>query len=203
MDPAHPDARALRTQLESVAPLPPADWKALLSHARESSVERGGYVCKPGDPAEALCVVLEGLVRHYYVDARGRESVKAFRGPGEVSAPYAEIIQRKPSRSFIQALVPTRLLVLQVDQVEGLAERSVALQRLLRRLVELHFVAKEQREYEFLQLSAEERYQQFCRERPGHLADIPLHQVASYIGITPVALSRIRARVGRAPRRAR
>jgi hypothetical protein len=63
--------------------------------------------------------------------------------------------------------------------------------------VEQHFVAKEQREYEFLQLSAEERYRQFCAERPEHLAQIPQHQVASYIGITPVALSRIRARVTR------
>lgn len=203
MDPAHPDARALRPQLESVAPLPDADWQALLVHAREASVGRGAHLCRPGEPADELSVVLEGLVRHYYVDARGRESVKAFRGPGEVSAPYAEIIQRKPSRSYIQALVPTRLLVCRVEQVEALANGSVALQRLLRRLVELHFVAKEQREYEFLQLSAEERYRQFCRERPEHLADIPLHQVASYIGITPVALSRIRARVGRAPRRAR
>jgi CRP-like cAMP-binding protein len=202
MDPAHPDARALRTQLESVAPLPAADWKALLAQSRAASVERGGHVCRPGDPAEELSVVLEGLVRHYYVDGRGRESVKAFRGPGEVSAPYAEIIQRRASRSFIQALVPTRLLVFRVAQVEALAEHSVALQRLLRRLVELHFVAKEQREYEFLQLSAEERYRQFCRERPEHLAEIPLHQVASYIGITPVALSRIRARVGRTSRRA-
>ena len=53
-------------------------------------------------------------------------------------------------------------------------------------------VGKEQREYEFLQLSAEERYVQFCRERKEHLSHVPLHQIASYIGITPVALSRIR-----------
>ena len=201
MDPSHPDARALHAQLESVAPLPQSEWKALLAQARAVEVPRGGYLCKPGDEAGELALVLAGLVRHYYVDARGRESVKAFRGPGEVSAPYAEIIQRRPSRSFIQALVPTRLLVFRAGQVEALAERSVALQRLLRRLLELHFVAKEQREYEFLQLSAEERYRQFCRERPEHLAEIPLHQVASYIGITPVALSRIRARVARPARK--
>jgi CRP-like cAMP-binding protein len=134
------------------------------------------------------------LVRHYYVDSRGRESVKAFRGPGEFSAPYAEIILRKPSRTFIQALAPTELLTFDVTRFDALAEDSLELQRLARRFVEQHFVAKEQREYEFLQLSAEERYRQFCAERPEHLSHIPQHQVASYIGITPVALSRIRAR---------
>lgn len=197
MTPSSPEARALHAQLEQVAPLPAADWKGLLAYARTVSVPRGGYLCRPGEPASDVAVVLEGLVRHYYVDARGRESVKAFRGPGEVSAPYAEIIQRRPSRSSIQALVDTRLVVFPAERVEALAEKSAALQRLLRRLVELHFVEKEQREFEFLQLSAEERYRQFCRERPDHLADIPLHQVASYIGITPVALSRIRARTVR------
>ncbi|HEY1086381.1 MAG TPA: Crp/Fnr family transcriptional regulator, partial [Archangium sp.] len=140
-------------------------------------------------------IVRSGLVRHYYVDAKGRESVKAFRGPGDFSAPYAELIQRKRSRTFIQALVKSELLAFDVAKFEALADGSLELQRLARRLVEQNFVWKEQREYEFLQLSAEERYRQFCAERPEHLAHIPQHQVASYIGITPVALSRIRARL--------
>jgi CRP-like cAMP-binding protein len=141
-----------------------------------------------------FAIVRAGLLRHYYVDAKGRESVKAFRGPGEFSAPYAELIQRKPSRTFIQALAPTELLTFEVAAFDALADGSLELQRLARRFVEQHFVAKEQREYEFLMLTAEERYRQFCAERPEHLSHIPQHQVASYIGITPVALSRIRAR---------
>ena len=61
-------------------------------------------------------------------------------------------------------------------------------------VVEAQFVAKEQREYEFLQLSAEERYRLVCEQFPSLVQHIPQHQIASYIGITPVALSRIRGR---------
>jgi CRP-like cAMP-binding protein len=194
MDARHPTAVALRERLSQLSPLSPKTWAGLLATTTELSLGKAEFFSQPGWPATRFGIVLTGLVRHFYVDARGRESVKAFRGPFEFSAPYAELIQQKPSRTFIQALAPTTLLCFDMAKVEALSESSLELQRLARRFVELHFVQKEQREYEFLQLSAEERYARFCAERPEHLADIPQHQVASYIGITPVALSRIRAR---------
>jgi CRP-like cAMP-binding protein len=194
MDPAHPALAPLRAHVARLAPLGDEDWAALAAVATPLQLERGEHLLRDGDPATRVAVVLEGLLRHYYVDARGREAIKAFRGPLDVSAPYAEILLGRPSRTHIQALVPTRLVTFDARALDALAARSLALGTLARRFVELHFVMKEQREFEFLQLSAEERYRRFCAERPEHLADIPLHQVASYIGITPVALSRIRAR---------
>lgn len=197
MDARSAEGKALYAQLTRLGPMAPATFAAMLESSEERSIEKQAFFSQPGEAVRHFAIVLEGLVRHYYVDAKGRESVKAFRGPGEFSAPYAELIQRKPSRTFIQALAPTRLLTFEVEHFEALAEGSLELQRLARRFVEQHFVTKEQREYEFLQLSAEQRYQQFCAERPEHLSHIPQHQVASYIGITPVALSRIRARVAK------
>lgn len=194
MDARHPTAVALRERLSQLSPLGSKTWTALLATASELSFRKSEFFSQPGWPSARFGIVLTGLVRHFYVDAKGRESVKAFRGPFEFSAPYAELILKKPSRTFIQALAPTTLLCFDMEKVDALAEGSLDLQRLARRFVELHFVQKEQREYEFLQLSAEERYARFCAERPEHLAHIPQHQVASYIGITPVALSRIRAR---------
>ena len=197
MDVTDPEAIALHARLSLLGPLSPANWSKLLGLAEKRSLAKLEYWAEAGAAVAHFAIVRTGLVRHFYVDAQGRESVKAFRGPGEFSAPYAELIQRKPSRTFIQALAPTELLTFEVSRFDALAEDSLELQRLARRFVEQHFVAKEQREYEFLQLSAEERYRQFCAERPEHLRDIPQHQVASYIGITPVALSRIRARVAK------
>lgn len=184
----------LYEKLSALGPLSRATFAKLMSLAESRSLEKHEYWSRPGEPVTHFGIVQAGLVRHYYVDAKGRESVKAFRGPGEFSAPYAELILKHPSRTFIQALLPTTLLVFEVATFDALAEKSLELQTLARRFVELHFVNKEQREFEFLQLSAEERYQHFCAERPEYLSHIPQHQVASYIGITPVALSRIRAR---------
>lgn len=189
-----PEARALYARIVQLGPLSEAGWKMLLALAEPVRLEKQAFWVQPGQVLKHFGLVRSGLVRHFYVDAKGRESVKAFRGAGEFSAPYAELLQRKPSRTFIQALAPTELLAFEVTAFDALAEQSLELQRLARRLVELNFVWKEQREYDFLVLSAEQRYRQFCAERPELLADIPQHQVASYIGITPVALSRIRAR---------
>lgn len=189
------DPRGLYEQFSALGAMSKKTFEAFLALGEEKRLEKNAFWSRPGERVRHFALVLEGLVRHYYVDPKGRESVKAFRGPGEFSAPYAEIIQRKPSRTFIQALAPSRLLTFDIDVFEEMASKSLEVQRLARRFVELHFVGKEQREYEFLQLTAEERYQKFCAERPEHLNQIPQHQVASYIGITPVALSRIRARV--------
>ncbi len=187
----------LLARITTMGPLAEATFARFLKLGQERTLARHACWSQPGDAVTEFAIVQSGLVRHYYVDAKGRESVKAFRGPGEFSAAYAELIQRRPSRTFIQALLPTRLLAFNLDAFEALAADSLELQRLARRIVEQHFVSKEQREYEFLQLSAEARYQRFCEERPEHLAHIPQHQVASYIGITPVALSRIRARLAK------
>lgn len=192
-----PEAKALHAKLSQWGPLSAKTFGKLLGLAEPRSLAKQEFWSRADQPVAHFAIIRSGLVRHFYVDAKGRESVKAFRGPGEFSAPYAELIQRRPSRTYIQALAPTELLTFEVAKFDALAEDSLELQRLARRFVEQHFVAKEQREYEFLQLSAEERYRQFCAERPEHLSHIPQHQVASYIGITPVALSRIRARVAK------
>lgn len=188
------EGAALEAHLSSLAPLSSRTWKALLALGQRRRLAKGACFTRPGAPATHFAVVLSGLLRHYYVDARGKESVKAFRVPLDVSAPYAELILRRPSRTYIEALTETELFVFRFDDFEVLARGSVELQRLARRFGEVHFVQKEQREYEFLMLSAEERYRQFCARMPALLQHIPQHQVASYIGITPVALSRIRAR---------
>lgn len=188
------EERQLRQRLEALAPLSAKTWRTVMSLGAREVLGKGAFFSQPGHQATRFAVVLSGLLRHYYVGADGKESVKAFRGPMELSGPYAEILQRKPSRTFIEALTATELFVFEVAEVDAAAEDSLELQRLVRRFVEVQFVGKEQREYEFLMLSAEERYRQFCASLPELLQHIPQHQIASYIGITPVALSRIRAR---------
>ncbi|MDP3231731.1 MAG: Crp/Fnr family transcriptional regulator [Myxococcales bacterium] len=188
------EERALHDRLGALAPISPKTWRAIVALGSRMSLAKGEYFSQPGEKATRFAVVISGLLRHYYLDTAGKESVKAFRGPMELSGPYAEIIQGRPSRTFIEALTAAELFVFEVAEVDTAAESSLELQRLFRRFVEVQFVAKEQREYEFLLLTAEERYRQFCASLPELLQHIPQHQIASYIGITPVALSRIRGR---------
>lgn len=185
---------ALYARLSALSPMAPKTWRTLVGLGQRRSLKKGAFFSRPGEPVGPFAVVLSGLLRHYYTDAKGRESVKAFRGPLELTAPYAEIILKRPSRTFIEALTDVELFVFHLADFEAATKDSLELTRLARRFVEEQFVGKEQREYEFLMLSAEERYRQFCARLPDLVQHIPQHQVASYIGITPVALSRIRAR---------
>jgi len=100
-----------------------------------------------------------------------------------------------PCRSHIQAMEDSELLIGDYDRMKKLYARNAGWQELGRRIAENFYVGKERREYELLQLSASERYLMFDQEYPGLARRIPQYYVASYLGITPVALSRIVSRL--------
>lgn len=171
-----------------------AHWRAIEGLLRPRRLSKGDFFVKPGEPAREVGIVRSGLLRFYYTDADGSEATKAFRGPGELAAPYAELLLGVPARTHIQALEDCALLVADYARLHALLDKDVELQRVARLIAEHYYVVKERREYELLQLSAEERFLRFDREYPGLAARIPQYHVASYLGVTPVALSRIVSR---------
>ena len=183
--------------------LPDAEWSALERLLKPRRLAKGELFVKPDDPAALLGIVRSGLLRFYYVDADGSQATKAFSQAGELAAAYAEMLSGVPSRTYIEALEPSELLVADYTRVSALFGRHPAWQEVARFVAEHFYITKERREYELLQLSAEQRYLLFDREFPGVAARIPQYHIASYLGITPVALSRIISRRLAAGRRRR
>lgn len=173
--------------------VPAEEWVKLERDLRPASLRRGEFFLRPGEDANRAAIVLRGLLRFYYVDPDGAEATKAFRGPHEMAAAYSELLTGKPSRTNIQAVEDSDLLVVDFRRVKSLYGKHPSWERLGRRIAEEHFIQKEQREFEFLQLPALERYKLFEAKYPGLLARIPQYHVASYLGITAVALSRLKA----------
>ncbi|MBZ4396500.1 Crp/Fnr family transcriptional regulator [Myxococcus sp. AS-1-15] len=184
----------LYEQLAPLGPIPPGEWERAESFAREQAVERKAHFLRPGDPADRFAVVLQGVFRLVRVSARGGESVKAFRAEGELLGAYAEMLQRQPSMTSIEALEPARVLVFRTRDFQALEEGHTCWVRVARRVAERHFLLKERREQEFLELSAEERLDTFWAEHPHLRGRVPQRDVAAYLGITEVALSRIMSR---------
>ncbi|GEN06762.1 Crp/Fnr family transcriptional regulator [Myxococcus faecalis] len=184
----------LYEQLAPLGPIPPSEWERAESFAREQAVERKAHFLRPGDPADRFAVVLQGVFRLVRVSARGGESVKAFRAEGELLGAYAEMLQRQPSMTSIEALEPARVLVFRTQDFQALEEGHTCWVRVARRVAERHFLLKERREQEFLELSAEERLDTFWAEHPHLRGRVPQRDVAAYLGITEVALSRIMSR---------
>ncbi len=147
-----------------------------------------------GDEATELCFVNGGLLRMYYTTPEGKELNKSFVLENQFAAAYSAWLSNTPARFTIQAMEDTTLLVASLDQVTEMFGRATCWERLGRLLVEQLYQRKEQREAEFLLDDAETRYRTFQQRYPGLEQRITQYHVASYLGITPVALSRIRNR---------
>lgn len=176
-----------------LAPVPREQWARLEAHLSPRRVAKGENFIEPGQPSTEAAIVVSGLLRFYYTDVEGREATKAFRGPGELVAAYAELLDRRPSRTTIEALVDSELLVVRHDRVTALYRDHACWQELGRVIAEDHYRQRERREQELLLNSATERWETFIKERPDLAQRLPQKIIASYLGITPVALSRIKA----------
>ena len=145
-----------------------------------------------GAEGVAICWVETGMLATVFADAHGRERVHHFHSAAHWLVPPSGL----PTQDWrIEAQVPSRLLVLSARQLEdakALDQRvhDWMLQALLaerQRLI--------QREHQWLMFSATERYLKVLQEAPSWLDQVPQHRLASYLGMTDVALSRIRRRL--------
>jgi CRP-like cAMP-binding protein len=148
-----------------------------------------------------LFFVARGLLRYYYLDPEsGQERTGQFFDEGRVFTDAASFLGRQPATQSIEALEPSEVLGLPRAAVYAAYERDHAVERFGRVMVEEALVGSQRRAANLLTLSPEERYRAFVQGRPEVARRVPQYLVASYLGITPEALSRIRGRLARRPR---
>ena len=167
---------------------------ALRALAVEQTLSRTEHVLRAGDMATRVGIVLEGLLREYFVMADGSECTKAFVVPLHPTGSLADLISGEASRAFIVAEEPARVLWFEYSRFRALVEQSLELKNSYLRDLERLLLQKAEREYELLGLPASERYERFQRRFPGLEARVAARHVASYLGVTPVYLSRLRRR---------
>lgn len=153
------------------------------------------FLFRQGEPVNDLWFVANGLFRYVVVTSEGKEFTKHFAVAPGITGSTKASVQNLPSQFGVQAL--TDCLVLKIDwRTFSMAlEPHPEVATLYTKMLEALFMHKEQREYDLVLKSAEQRYLDFQQEFADVAQDIPLQYVASFIGITPVALSRIRKRL--------
>ena len=173
----------------------PFSERALLAAGpslRARSLLKGEAFLRANDRAHEVAVVVSGLLREYFLLPDGTERTKAFIEPGAFSGSLADLISGRPSRAWIVAEQPSRLLTLPAKEVVALARRHASWARFRIRATEALLLLKAEREYELLGLDAAARYSAFQQRYPGLESVVAARHVASYLGITPVHLSRLR-----------
>ncbi|MFC5701388.1 Crp/Fnr family transcriptional regulator [Cohnella faecalis] len=183
------------TLLRRFSDIPDSEWQWFAARLHARTLRKYDYFIRSGEQARFIAFCAEGLFRFYYDTENGNELNKSFCGKGDFVASFHSLLLDSPSRLHIQALEDSELWVISYADYIGLYDRHVCWERLGRRMAERLFIKKEQRERELLLCSAEERYRLFVNENPELHERIPLYHIASYLGITPVALSRIRRRI--------
>ncbi len=185
----------LRIFLSRIAVVPDAAWSAAQAIFTSRRCEVGAHLVEAGAPVHELFFLTDGLARFYYLDARGREYNKSFAEAGAVVSSVSALVEGGPSPFFVQALQTLQCLSLNYRDFLALAQEFGEWRQLQLRLLEQLVIKKERREADLLRLTATERYRQFLREHARVAHAIPNYHIASYLGITEVALSRIRGRL--------
>jgi CRP-like cAMP-binding protein len=164
------------------------DFCAPRIFAKEEVLHRAGEI------AESVFFICSGLVRFFYITEDGKEHNKSFSRENQFAGALQYSAQPQPVRFYIQALEPTHTLAISLQGLNTLFLQSLPWANLGRLYMETLAVRKADREAEFLLDSAEERYKAFLKHAPELAGRLPLYHIASFLGITDVALSRIRRR---------
>jgi CRP-like cAMP-binding protein len=163
-------------------------------HLRTAMVKKREILMAQGDEPELAGLVVSGVLSEYYLTPNGVERTRAFSLPGSPFGSLSDALAGRPSRVFIRAEAPSRVLLFTQSVISALAAKSAVWERLRMAIVLDLFLRKSTREYELLALDAAGRYQSLREQHPGLEARVSQTLIASYLGITPVHLSRVRAR---------
>ncbi|MBE2290860.1 MAG: Crp/Fnr family transcriptional regulator [Chitinophagaceae bacterium] len=183
---------SLLNYLKSFGPVSKEAEKALLSVARRIEVKKNVDLQPIGHTCKTIYFLETGIARIYYYKA-DVEVTESFSFENSLVVRYESLFTGRPSRKAIQMLEDAEVVAIDASALFRLYDQHHDVERIFRRIFEAALVDQVNRIESIQFHTAEERYHAFMKERPDALLRVPLKYIASYLGITPVSLSRIRA----------
>ena len=180
-----------------------ADCESMLTPAEAQMVEtllqtaqygKGANILRAGEVAIRCCFIHKGCVRQYYL-VDGEERTTAFFTEGETLSSMLSFVRREPSRHYLQCVEDSVILFVTWEAEKKLFAAFPRLESLSRVSTTEQFGEYQENMATFLFSTPEERYLHLVNTRPELLQRIPLYQLASYLGVKPESLSRIRRRL--------
>lgn len=178
--------------VKNIIDLPKPEENKLLAIIHITSIKKGTYYIQAEQIPKKFAFVSEGLFRYLYIDSSGNEYTKNFIPENNFLLAYSAMILNEPSKMFIEALEDATIYDIDYSDWLALKNDHPCWNLFLIKLLEKAFIIKENRERELLLLDAEHRYKIFKKEFPTLETRVKQHLIASYLGISPVSLSRIR-----------
>lgn len=185
----------LRQFLEKNTTLSEQELLEVMAHILVNSYKKGTVLLKQGDISGKCYFVLKGCVRQYAVGDDGRETTYNFFTEGQSIVLFKSYKLKVPSDCFLGCLEDSVLIVGSPDSEESMYDQFPEVKNITRNIMELNFGQTQEDTAMLMGRTPEERYLRLMEKRPELIKRVPQHQLASYLGITPESLSRIKKRI--------
>jgi CRP-like cAMP-binding protein len=174
--------------------LTPDERSLLVENTQLQEVKKGTVLLEEGQIARNCYAVLKGCVREYYIKD-GVERTTAFYTEGDPVNSFSSVSKRVASKHYFVCAEDCLLTVGSEDLIESMCVLIPRLETLIRQEVEKGMGALQDRMAFLLTSSPEERFSDLLDTRADLMQRVPQHQIASYLGITPESLSRLKKRL--------
>jgi CRP-like cAMP-binding protein len=182
----------LRNHIEKKTPLTDDEFALATSFFMVRKLKKRQFLLQQGDVCRFESFVVSGCLKSYHTDDQGNDHILRFSVEDHWAGDLDSFLNSTPSSFNIEAIEPVTLLVIDKPALDQLYERVPKLETFFRLLNQNALIATSQRVINNLSIPAKERYQQFLTHYPHLVQRIPLKDIASYLGITPVFLSKLR-----------
>jgi CRP-like cAMP-binding protein len=170
--------------------------KVLISNAYQiKTLKKKEFLFQQGIKCEIEAFVISGSFRIFYADTKGLEHVLYFAFPDWWIGDIASFNSGEPAALNAQALEESVILCIDPKTKEELFNKVPALERLFRIITQKHLTVVQKRLLLSYSASAAERFQELLKRSPGIEQLVPQHQIASYLGILPESLSRLKKQI--------
>ncbi|MDJ1505821.1 Crp/Fnr family transcriptional regulator [Xanthocytophaga agilis] len=150
------------------------------------------YLLQEGDVWRYYAFICKGCLRTYRVDAHDNEHILKFLIENWWAGDRESLLNGTPSRYNIDALEDSVLLLFPRQDFEALRDQIPAFDQLITNLIHRSYIASQERIHAAISYTSEEKYLNFIEKYPDIFNRVPLHMIASYLGVSPETLSRIR-----------
>lgn len=170
----------------------PAASSEISQRAPRAQINKGAFLLREGEVSRHFYFVEKGLLRFYSIDAAGKEHIIQFTPEGWIAGDRGSFYFQEKSEYFLDAIEDSEVVLLSDDLLREVSVQNEDFRCFTDRLLQNHIRQLQKRIRLLVSASAEERYLDFVAIYPGLIRRVPQWMIASYLGITPESLSRVR-----------
>lgn len=183
----------LFAHFDDYLPLGEKEKEDLTKRVTEKKIKRRQFLLHEGDTCKYYSFVLEGCFRMYYTDEKGKEHNIQFASENEWISDIGSLHNQVPSRMSIEAIESSHILQIAREDLWYLYTKHHVIDHNFRVIIEDKFIEMQSRVLQNISSTAYDRYASFLEHYPQLSNRLPNIQIASYLGITPEFLSKIKA----------